>query len=167
MKHYDIEAWSAYVKGQLSAEAQCDQEAHLYGCEACLQLYMDCVIAHDVEPVTNAPKPSYLEDKWIEQIMIRIETQKQLHHKLSAPFRKPALYRMPVFQYALAAAITISLMTTGIFHEITSGIEQSPPTTTQTLDTSYTDQLMDKTVAVLDAIQLKAKLIEKGVANHE
>jgi anti-sigma factor RsiW len=162
MKHYCIEEWSAYVKGQLSAEAQREHEAHLYGCEACLQLYMDCITALEDEPVTNAPKPSYMEDTWIEQIMDRIENQKQPLQMLSNPLRKIALYRKPIFQYALAAAITIILMTTGIFHGITSGIEQSPPTTKQTLDASYTDQLMDKTVAMLDAIQLKAKLIEKG-----
>jgi anti-sigma factor RsiW len=167
MRHYNTEAWSAYVRGQLSADRQSEYEAHLYDCEACLQLYMDCVALLDIDPITSESEPSYLKDVWIEQIMERIESQKQPLHIRSSPLRKIALYRKPIFQYALAAAITILLMTNGIFQGITGGIGESPPATKQTLDASYTDQLMNKTVAMLDAIQLKAKLIEKGDVNHE
>ncbi|MEX2459707.1 MAG: hypothetical protein WD469_00165 [Paenibacillaceae bacterium] len=167
MRHYSNVEWSAYVRGQLSAERQSEYEAHLYDCEACLQLYMDSVADLDVDPVTSESDPFYLEDVWIEQIMDQIESQKQLLQTQSSPPRKIALYRKPVLQYALAAAITILLMTTGIFHGITSDIDQPPPVTKQNLDASYTDQLMDKTVTMLDAIQQKAKLIEKGGMNHE
>jgi hypothetical protein len=167
MRHYNSEEWSAYVEGQLSTEAQIEYEVHLYSCEACLLLYMDCVITPDVEPIANAAKISYLEETWIEQIMDRIEAQKQPHQTLFKPVRKTALLRKPIFQYSVAAAITLLLMTTGIFHGITGGMGQSPSAAKQILEASYTDQLMDRTVAMLDAIQLKAKLIEKGGQNHE
>jgi anti-sigma factor RsiW len=165
MKHYNIEVWSAYVEGRLPAENQHEYEDHLYGCDACMQLYTECISSLEIDSVASISSDT--NEAFIEQIMVRIESEKKQLRKLSTPFHKPALYRKPVFQYALAAAITIILMTTGIFQGITSGIEQSPTTTTQTLDASYTDQLMDKTVAMLDAIQLKAKLIEKGGVNHE
>jgi hypothetical protein len=167
MRHYSIEEWSVYAGGQLSAKAQREHEAHLYGCEACLQLYMDCVAVPDVDPGTSASEHYYLEEAWIEQILDRIESLKQSNQTLASPPRKKALYRKSIFQYALAAAITILLMATGIFRGITGGIDQSPPAAKQTLDASYTDQLMDKTVAMLDAIQFKAKLIENGGVNHE
>jgi hypothetical protein len=165
MKHYSSEEWPAYIEGRLPAEKQREYEDHLYRCDVCMLLYTECISSLELDSVASIS--SDLNEAFIEQIMVRIKSERKPLHKLSTPFRKPALYRKPVFQYALAAAITIILMTTGIFHGITSGIEQSPPATTQTLDASYTDQLMDKTVAMLDAIQLKAKLIEKGGANHE
>jgi anti-sigma factor RsiW len=165
MRHYTKEEWSAYVGGRLPTENKREYEDHLYGCDACMLLYTECISSLELDSIESIS--SDLNEVFIEQIMVRIESKKQQPHKLSTPFRKPALYRKPVFQYALAAAITIILMTTGIFHGITSGIEQSPPATKQTLDASYTDQLMDKTVAMLDAIQLKAKLIEKGGLSHD
>lgn len=168
MKHYTIAQWTEYIGGQLTEEAQNECETHLYGCDECLQVYMDCVAQLEPQPAedlleTEAGQP---EDIWIEQIMVRIEKQKQPPLPFSPP-RKAALYRKPVFQYALAAVITIILMATGILQGVTGGINQQQPTTKQTLDASYTDKLMDKTVAMLDNIQLKAKLIEKGGVNHE
>jgi anti-sigma factor RsiW len=177
MKHYNVEEWFVYVKGHLSTDDQQMYEAHLYECETCLQLYMECVekastlepeLGSEADTATDATKPSYLEEAWIEQIIQRIDIQKKELRTHLNPARKTALYQKPVFQYALAAAITIILMTTGIFQGITGGIEKQPSNQTkQTMGTSYTDQLMDKTVAMLDAIQLKAKLIEKGGVNHD
>jgi anti-sigma factor RsiW len=176
MKHYSAEEWIAYFDRRLPTEDLQEYEAHLYGCDACLQLYMECVEkvvsiesyhGSEADTAIDATKPSYLEEAWIEQIMQQIDIQKKEFRIHLTPARKTALYQKPVFQYALAAAITIILMTTGIFQGITGRIEQSPPVTKQTLDASYTDQLMDKKVAMLDAIQLKAKLVEKGGVNHD
>jgi anti-sigma factor RsiW len=167
MRHYSSEEWSAYVEGRLTAENQHEYEDHLYGCDACLQLYTDCTASLELGPAIVASIPSDPNEAFIEQIMVRIESEKQQLHKPINPLRKMALYQKPIFQYALAAAITIILMTTGIFQGITGGSEKQPLDTKQTLDASYTDQLMDKTVAILDAIQLKANLIEKGSMNHE
>jgi anti-sigma factor RsiW len=168
MKHFNVAEWSEYAEGRITVEKQRELEAHLYSCEACLQLYMDCVAQLDTQPVEGVPEPDYMEDKWIDEIMSRIEEQKQPFQSLSlSPPRKLALYRRPVFHYSLAAAITIILMATGIFQGITGGMDQLPLATKQMQDTSYTDKWMNKTVAMLDTIQLKAKLIEKGGSNHD
>jgi hypothetical protein len=166
MRHYSIEEWSAYDAGSLSAENQHEYEDHLYSCDVCLQLYTDCIASLKLDSTAVASMPSDLNEAYIEQIMVRIESEKQ-QYKHFNPIRKIALYQKPVVQYALAAAITIILMTTGILQGITGGSEKPPLDTKQTLDASYTDQLMDKTVAMLDTIQLKAKLIEKGSVGHE
>jgi anti-sigma factor RsiW len=167
MRHYSSEEWLAYVEGKLSAENQREYEDHLYNCDVCLQLYTACMVSLELGSVTSSSISSDLNEAFTEQIMTRIKSEKQLLPKLSTPLRKTALYRKPVFQYALAAAITLILMTTGVFHGITGGIGQQSLTTKQTVYASYTDQLMDKTVAMLDSIQLKAKLIEKGGEKHE
>ena len=168
MKHFSVAEWSAYAGGQLTAEIQRELEAHLYGCDACLEIYMDCISNLDTQAVEAVSEPAYMEDKWIEQIMNRIEEEKLPSQLVPfSPPRKIAFYRKPIFHYALAAAITIILMATGIFQGITGGMDQPPLATKQTLTTSYTDKLMNKTVAMLDTIQVKAKLMEEGDPNHE
>jgi hypothetical protein len=166
MRHYSSEEWLAYIERKLSAESEREYEDHLYGCDVCLELYTACLVTLELDSVTAYSNPPDPNDAYTEQIMVRINSEKQ-PNKPSAPLRKPALYRRPVFQYALAAAITLILMTTGVFHGITGGTGQVPLTNKQTVDASFTEQLMDKTVAMLDSIQLKAYLIEKGGENHE
>ncbi|QGQ93447.1 hypothetical protein EHS13_00140 [Paenibacillus psychroresistens] len=166
MRHYSSQECLAYIERKLSAENEREYEDHLYECDVCLELYTACLVPLEHDSTTTYPIPSDPNEAFTEQIMARINSEKQ-RIMPSTPLRKPALYRKPVFQYALAAAITLILMTTGVFHGITGGAGQTPQTSRQTVEASFTEQLMDKTVAMLDSIQLKANLIEKGGEKHE
>lgn len=161
LKHYTSSEWSAYIEGRLSAEKQRRYEEHLYGCDECLMIYAHCIEGIETSLVTAPSAPSTPKPLYIEQIMTRVQDEKLQLQPIVKPLRTPTLFRRAVFQYGLAAAITIVLMTTGLFKGMPSINPSSPSASKQMLDVSYTDKLMNKTVAMLDAIPIKAKLNQK------
>jgi anti-sigma factor RsiW len=166
MRHYSEQEWMGYVRRKLSQEERQEYEHHLYTCDVCLELYMKCVTqANELESLTNVNEGAYLAEAWIEQVVAKIHLQKKASQAQPNP-PKIALYRRPWFQYTVAAAITMILMTTGMLRGITADIGKAQADTHQSVETSYTDKLMDKTVAMLDAIQPKPIIKNKGGSNE-
>lgn len=141
MNHPTKEEWNSYITGQLSSLAKCEQyETHLYSCDRCLSVYMTCIeeqsaslpAIHDGAGFTN-------------KVMAVIGKEKRV--KKRRPF-----YQRTLFQYGAAAAVTIILMSSGMFQGITSYASHVESVTVSEKKTSLSDHLMDRAGNVLQSI---------------
>ncbi len=160
MNHRRMETWLQYVKDELTNEERAICESHLDSCDACFELYMQCLEqAGDVLP--------QLEDQeaFSAAVMMRLEQEmpytrpvemvpEQTKRKLRIPW-----IQHPFFHYTVAAAITMILMSTGVFQTLTQHISRfdtaSEKRTAETriLHVSVSEKLMNKTIGMLDSIQ--------------
>lgn len=160
MNHRREETWLQYVKDELTNEERANCEAHLDSCDACFELYMQCLEqAGDFLP--------QLEDQeaFSTRVMMRLEQEmphtrlvervpEQTKRKLRIPW-----IQHPFFHYAVAAAITLILMSTGVFQTLTQQISrldtaaEKKTAETPILHVSVSEQLMNKTIGMLDSIQ--------------
>jgi hypothetical protein len=149
--------WSAYIGQHLDAHITKEYEEHLYTCDACLQLYMCAVDTPPQLTVTNTTH------EITEQIMAEIqpaelETQARRNTTI-VPItpRKLPLTRRPLFQYGVAAVITLVLMSAGAFQSLSMTISHIESTAQKDQQESYSQKLMEKTVSMLDTIQTQPK----------
>ncbi|MFD0680673.1 MULTISPECIES: hypothetical protein [unclassified Paenibacillus] len=176
MKHYTLEQWDLYAGELLSDEDRLAYETHLSSCDSCLDLYMQSLersagsypvlqsadeLAEAVmgriilEESTASPDPASVPSKWSESRTAR---------------RSPSFTRHPLFHYAIAAAITFILMSSGAFQSLTErighldaaaeAVEQEPdlePEQTVKVNghASVSYRIMEKTIVMLDSIQPK------------
>ncbi|MFP7474012.1 hypothetical protein SFC55_23780 [Niallia taxi] len=113
--HYSFEQWQEYAKDELDEGNRSQMEDHLYGCDHCLDLYVQAVEAQEQE----LPSISDVEG-FTDQIMQKI-TQEQaelMDIPVVKPKKKKSFYQSSIFHYAIAASITLVLMTTGVFQSI-------------------------------------------------
>jgi anti-sigma factor RsiW len=166
--HYSKQAWMDFAKGLLMEADRPGLEAHLYDCEACLQLYMACV-PQEAELNPDESTLVQQDEEWIDQIMGMIQVQKSSMRLQSSLPNAPGipLYQRPWLHYSVAAAITIILMAAGLFQGLMSSTGKMQSESQPVQESSYTDQLMDKTVMMLDAIQPKFGIKVNGGGPHE
>ncbi|MFC5651440.1 hypothetical protein ACFPYJ_20455 [Paenibacillus solisilvae] len=82
--------------------------------------------------------------------------------------RRLPLIRKPLFQYAVAAAVTIILVAAGVFQDIEAAAWRTPPADAAVLkqekpDETFSQRLMEKTTSLLDNIHSK----RTGGHSHE
>jgi anti-sigma factor RsiW len=146
--------WQAYINKQLTAAQYDEYDEHLYTCDACLQLYMEAIEV-SVE-ITMAEVPM----KVVNHIMTAIQLEKRepekrrVQHVRSSLKRKSVpLTRRPLFQYTVAAIITLVLMSAGVFQGLSLRISHIETATSKEQQESFSQKLMERTVSVLDAVQ--------------
>ncbi|MEK3912010.1 hypothetical protein [Paenibacillus sp. FSL H7-0331] len=176
MKHYTGEQWMTYVEQGLNDDDNQQMELHLITCDSCMELYMQ-----SLEGVVGSYPTLSDEAALADRVMLAIEaagpispssTASRLAPLEEAGFgsqklRNPITWmRAPLFHYAVAAVITLVLMSSGIFQSIVDhpvGIDRASNGDAQSEATqepvSVSKKLMDKTIVVLDSIQPKQ---EKG-----
>ena len=152
MTHYSYEEWMRYVKNELSEENQGVYENHLYSCDQCLDLYLQAV-SEEESRLPLLANESIFTDLVMEQVA-EIKLPKGQSSKGKVNSRK-RFYRSSLFHYTIATAMTILLMTTGVFQSLTqyAGNVQSPDF--QKRETSLTAGLVDKTFAWMDSLEEK------------
>ncbi|MDF2961293.1 MAG: hypothetical protein K0S39_3028 [Paenibacillus sp.] len=174
MKHYSLEQWDLYAGEKLSDEERLAYEAHLCACDSCLELYMQ-----SLERCAGMYPKIEDEAGLAESVMERISTEGSNASPVSKPFirvnsnptkKTPVFTRHPLFHYAVAAAITIILMSSGAFQSLTERIghlETAETTETaeqeqggeqkdlKTEHASVSYKIMEKTIVMLDSIQPK------------
>ncbi|MBP1967789.1 zf-HC2 domain-containing protein [Paenibacillus aceris] len=144
MKHYHEQAWSQYVNGQLPPSEIGEMEQHLYGCEDCLALYMICM----EQMTTTLPVMATEEQKYVDAVLARTMGTKR------------SWYRSTMLHYGIAAAATLILVATGIFHGLSqelgppSALQPAPPSELK-IDQPISDKLLNKTLSWLDTLQNK------------
>ncbi len=115
MNHIDVEQWMLYATDSLDEETRSQYENHLYSCDHCLELYLKAVAAAESQmPVLTNPT------EFTESIMKEIDcVQEKTQNKVKP---RKNLRRQTLVHYAIAAAMTLVLMSTGIFSQLTSTI---------------------------------------------
>jgi anti-sigma factor RsiW len=156
MKHFRYEEWKRYANDELAEADREMYENHLYSCDECLEVYLEAVAETELPPMENG-------SSFTDLVMARIseKAKKTAQPQTSEEKKRRPFYQSPLFHYSLAAAMTILLMTTGVFQSITqyAGAVQDPDF--QEKKTSVTEGLVDKTFAWMDTIEKKNKEANK------
>lgn len=137
MNHIRYEQWMAYVANEVDELTRDEYEQHLYDCEQCLELYMQAIESQ----VSRLPK---LTDEFTEHVVTNVMNQSNVK-----PIETKALSKSKnsFFHYVIAAAMTLILMSSGIFSQLTqavSTLEESP---------SFTETLLDKTLSFMQVME--------------
>ncbi|MFI8575580.1 anti-sigma factor family protein [Rossellomorea aquimaris] len=140
MSHIALEEWMNYARDEMDDNKRTEYEEHLYSCDQCMSLYMEAIEAvQDELPSIEGPS------LFTEEVMERIPVERD-------PVMKPGKkqwYEEKVFHYVLATAMTLILMASGIFGElskITTEFERNQPP-------SFTENILNKTTALLDSVE--------------
>jgi len=142
MKHFSNEEWMSYINDKLS-ETTCEElENHLFSCDLCLEVYIKMIDRQAQElPVIDY---SSFTDEIIAEL-----TQKKV--------RKKILYQRTLFHYAVAAVITLTLMTTGFFQTIMGVVTTAEVSSISKPQQSVSNSLMEKSSALFEIIDIKQK----------
>jgi hypothetical protein len=151
--------WQAYIERKLAPDSCLEYELHLYTCDECLPFYIQAVEASQQIPANEATKQT------TDTIMAAIQSGNQEtaartapHIIIIAPKRKQLpLTRRPLFQYGVAAIITLMLMSAGVFQGLSMRISHIEHISNKDQQESFSQKLMEKTVAVLDIVQAQPK----------
>lgn len=152
MKHYSYEEWMTYVKNEVDKTERKTFENHLYSCDQCLDCYLQVVaeVENDLPIIEN-------EADFTNLIMAQIANSKLPQIQKVKEKRKTPFYQTAIFHYSIAAAMTILLMTTGVFQSITKYTESVQTPSFQEKETSVTKGIVDKTFAWMDSLEKKGK----------
>ncbi|MGG1631706.1 anti-sigma factor family protein [Rossellomorea sp. NRS-1567] len=141
MSHIALEEWMNYARDEMDDNKRTEYEEHLYSCDQCMSLYMEAIEAvQDELPSIEGPS------LFTEEMMERIPVERD-------PVMKPVKkqwYEEKVFHYVLATAMTLILMASGIFGElskITTEFEKVQQSA------SFTENILNKTTALLDSVE--------------
>ena len=137
MSHFSTKDWEDFIANNLPESQQLMMEEHLYACENCLADYLH--VNEQVHIIDVPETPEYRIEDLLNEMEVVIENEKR--HKKTA-FK-------PIWQYVIAASLTIILMSSGMFHHVTGIWKEAESGLTKT-PVSLTDSLMDKTLSLLD-----------------
>lgn len=156
MKHYSLDEWMKYVKNEVDDETREMFEDHLYSCDHCLELYLLAVEEEEDE------LPSMENEfDFTDMVMSKVQSQSQAviipFPMQKEPEKKKTIHKTAVFHYAVAAAMTILLMTTGVFQSLTQYAEGVQNTNFQEKKNSVTEGIVDKTFAWMDSLESNNK----------
>ncbi|MFD1708205.1 hypothetical protein ACFSCZ_15920 [Siminovitchia sediminis] len=113
MKHIDNEKWILYVTDSLDEDTRVHYENHLYSCDHCLEQYLKAVQAAESQmPVLS--NPLGFTDSIMKEIAV-VEEKALIKPKKN--LRKQAF-----MHYAVAAAMTLALMSAGVFSQLVSTV---------------------------------------------
>lgn len=142
MRHFSNEEWMSYINDKLSVTTCEELEDHLFSCDQCLEVYMKMIDRQAEElPVINS-------SSFTDEIIAELPQKK---------VRKKTLYQRTLFHYAVAAVITLTLMTTGFFQTITGVVTTVEVSSISKPQQSVSNSLMEKSLALFEIIDIKQK----------
>lgn len=158
MNHYTYHEWYKYVKGERKQNKKRLMDKHLYTCDHCLNLYLQAVeeLEHLLPDIINQ---DYFTDEVMSQVS-EIEGT-DLPAQLKSRTNRRPVYQSVFFHYAIAVAMTILLMTTGVFQTIFHYADNVQKNSFQPKETSITVGLVDKTFTWIDSLKDKRKVEAK------
>ena len=157
MRHISDKEWQDYLTQRLSAQEKTQLEAHLYQCDQCLTQYL----MHLDASAESMPVPEE-EPKLVDTVMERLgtvfpapelERMEEQHHRSRQTF----------FHYALAAAVTLILLSTGVFEHLVTTLgeatNQRPVGGITSMDhsTSWSTEMMEQVGTWFDQINEELK----------
>ncbi|MGE5702512.1 MAG: hypothetical protein ACM32O_08305 [Clostridia bacterium] len=144
--HKTKSQWLAYMTNQLPETEREQYEDHLYTCDECLGLYMECL---DEAHLPSGPE-------CVEHVDAT-ETS-QSHQPAATPLIKARpFFRQVWFHYTAAACITLLLMSSGAFSQIVRKSAEWNTSSFVKQERSVSDQLMKKTASLLNLIHPSIK----------
>lgn len=153
MNHIPYEKWLQYAQDELNEETRTQYENHLYNCDHCLDMYLEAVEASE----TSMP---VLTTNFTDSIMLQVnETMKE---KPTTNKRKKNTRKQTMIHYMLAAAMTLILMSTGIFSQLMNvANEFEKPHSTQS--ESFVSNILNNSISITDQLEVNFK---EGMENE-
>ncbi len=145
MSHISLEEWKKYARNKIDDKQRDAYEEHLYTCEQCMDVYMEAIESLEQDDLPAIESPSY-----VEEVISQIPLEKQ-----AQPNRR--WYEDKVFHYVVATAMTLLLMTSGVFSQllqVTTEFEKSVK------HASITENLLNKTTKIIDSVEQKDKEVK-------
>lgn len=143
MSHIALEEWKHYARDEMNDNNRTKYEEHLYSCDQCMSLYMEAIeIVQDELPSIEGPS---LYTLYTDEVMDRIPVERK---PVMNPVKKH-WYEEKVFHYVLATAMTLILMASGIFGELTKITTEFE----RNQQPSFTENILNKTTALLDSVE--------------
>lgn len=157
MMHYSKEEWMKYVKNELASDIREEYENHLYTCDQCLDIYLEAVAGEEAE------LPGIVNESGFTDLIMAQIAESQPPVLYIPADKKPIrpFYQSAIFHYSIAAAMTILLMSTGVFQSITQYTVTVQKQSFQEKKTSVTEGIVDKTFAWMDSLDEKSKEDDK------
>jgi anti-sigma factor RsiW len=140
MSHFTQKEWKDYVTGTIHQDQQTIMEDHLYECDACLADYLHANDQFNSFEVPVAPAGQMEE---LQQKMKVTTIKKKLKKNKQNPF----------WHYVIAASLTITLMSSGLFQQVTGVWKEAESNLTKKANESMTENLMERTLSVIDNLQ--------------
>ncbi|MBY6037783.1 hypothetical protein KUV80_14015 [Fictibacillus nanhaiensis] len=141
MKHFTEKEWKSYVDGSIHLEQQVIMEDHLYGCDVCLADYLRVNDQFNHFKVPETPI-GQMEELLKEMNVTPKKKQQKRKNK-----------QHPMIHYVIAASLTVYLMSSGLFHQVTGVWKDAESNVTNKAPESMTENLMDRTLILLDRLQ--------------
>lgn len=139
MSHFGYEQWVAYVNNEVDETTREAYEHHLFTCEECLGVYMQAV---ESQADTLPELSDEFTDKVVEYVIPKQNKQKSR-----------SLFKKSFFHYVIAAAMTIILMSSGIFGQLAQVASNYEEKAETEQNQSLTEELVDKTLSFIQVIE--------------
>ncbi|XEC95366.1 hypothetical protein AB6A23_01950 [Paenibacillus tarimensis] len=147
MNHRDVGFWRKYADDAVAEKEREEAETHLYTCDRCLRLYMQAVQANETIELLTDENALELTERIMADPVIRT----------LPPLRSGTAKRIErgrtAVHYAIAACLTLLLMSAGVFQELvahTGEFRNDAGSLNWERDVSLTDRMMEKTSGWLD-----------------
>ncbi|CAM3884316.1 hypothetical protein [Lederbergia lenta] len=145
MNHISYEKWFQYAQDKLDEETRTEYENHLYNCDHCLEIYLAAVEASETSMPVLTSSTSFT-DSVMNQVN---ETKKE---KPVINKRVKNNRRQTMIHYALAAAMTLILMSTGIFSQlmnVANEFDNPNPKHTE----SFVSNFLNNSISITDQLE--------------
>jgi anti-sigma factor RsiW len=147
VRHYRDEEWFMYMKGELVESRQEELEDHLYSCDQCLEIYMK-LVEDQVEEL-----PEIDNEHFTDEVVMKLPLKKEK--------QKKSILQSPIFHYGVAAVVTLTLMSTGVFQSMTGIVGTVEASSFSKQKQSVSTSLMEKALSVFDIINTDQEEGEK------
>lgn len=156
MKHFDKQEWLAFQEGREGADKITIMEAHLTICEDCRQAFLSSIDADEISRAESFIPPDFTV-RTLNLLQAPDNKTGALNYQQKARIKR----RLLSF-YVAAAAVTLMLMSGGVFQSAARQVTNIPisyntqvPAKTHFILPNWPDQLREKTAGWLDAIEWK------------
>lgn len=140
MKHITYENWIRYVQGKAQQEEHFEQ--HLYECDQCLTLYMEALETEQIQSPTLTTK----------EIVHSIKNNRK-ERKESSNVSSPIRFHRKLVHYILAAGMTLFLMSSGVFSEMSKLVDRIEAKPNNNL--SVVTHFMEHSISIVDQVNMK------------
>ncbi|MDR4888160.1 hypothetical protein RGU12_11420 [Fredinandcohnia sp. QZ13] len=147
MRHFSKEEWLLYIKDQLEEPKREELENHLFSCDQCLEIYME-LIEDQAEEIPNLEN-----DRFTDEVVTKLPVRKGK--------QKESFLRSPIFHYGIAAVVTLTLMSTGVFQSMAGIIGIVETSNFSEQKQSVSNHLMEKALSLFDIIETNHEEGEK------
>jgi len=135
------------MKDELAESRRGELEDHLYSCDQCLEIYMKLVEDQAVE------LPDLENIHFTDEVVMKLPVNKEK--------QKKSILQSPIFHYGVAAVVTLSLMSTGVFQSMTGIVGTVEASSFSKQRQSVSTSLMEKALSVFDIINTDQEEGEK------